>query len=683
MLNELIDQDCICIITSIKDRYNNDNPRIMRVADIIGDRIEPFECDPDEKFIFDNRTYFTLKQNDNNLPTKEAGFIGVWTCNAVENKYDSSKDFPTVKYCPDYRPIPIVECKVGSAEDLVKQVRKQIQFPMYYKSMIVAYNENRTWYGIHLYTSILTRKDGKYYIPENMNRLTLYQFTSDDIVYINDQKFLAYMQPNSLKYEFIAAKDITEIVKDQIVSQISWSALQQKGYTRDQYSKVKAVLDSLNFTDVISNVRKIVNCSEDEAKRAVTRYIDNVNQYLDGNSLEDIILKSLYSRDEQLRQRLTGIAQKEWEAEVAEKRQEVDRELADSYEKIDSITLEVSKKQKMFEELSKSLELKQKEMNELTAIHEKLENELANRLQTAREDIVSLVAQYPVFSAMMQNQNSYLSVIEKCGIKALAAGKVLEATDDLESEEDVIALITDSLRKNGLTIGARELSALMYSCYLLSVPICLAGPYGKLIADIFSGAVQTKSVTDLNCMVEVTENDFEAIKEERIIHVSNVFNSRQKDEIIEKLLEMRKFVIYSMPFKEDLQIEPAGILNYMIPVFTENLFEKMPEGTIYVGRKVGAWTETDARSSKEQTIAKVFRKIGCSSYQNYVLRKVISLAKSFIIDNNEDLEYLLIAQSFSFVLGKDKVLRKALKSAVLTSTTKELLEEYCGEEDDD
>ena len=678
MLEELIEQNCICVITPSNGGFNS----IERVADIIDNRIYRFEYDPDESKRFNNRRFFTLK-SENNLPTTESGFIGVWTCNAVENRYDATKDYSTSKYCPDLRPIPIVECKVTNIIDLVKEIRKQIVFPQYYRTMLVSYSTNGDWYGIYLDTSILAKKDGRYYIPENTNRLTLYHFSSSDIISINGQKFLAYMNPNRLTFEFVPAKDIEEIVKDKVLGQVNWAVLQQKGYTRDQYSKVRSVLESLDYKDITSKVRNICNCTEDQAKIAVNRFIENVYLYLDGNSLEDRILKSLYARDEELRERLTGIAQAEWEAEISERRKEIDLELDSSIAEIQRINDEIKQKQDYVDGLSQTAENMRSEVNELSIIREKTESELKKIIQTAREDIVSVINHFPVFSALINHVDSASSNNEIGVNGALKPGCDLTVTDVVESPEDTIDLINDSFRKNGLLIGSQELSSFMYSCYLLSIPICLVGPYGKLIVDIFSAAVQHKSATELNCAKHVNETDFETVHNERVVHVTNAFNSAQKDEILEKFIQASSFIVYSIPFKEDLHIEPEGVLNYMIPVFTEDLFTGIPDGTIYVGKKEGEWNENELPSNSSDNLNRMFRRMGCNRYQEAVLSKAISCSKTFLTTNNQDLEYLLVGRSFAFILKGEKVLRKSLKSAVLSSSVKDLLEDYLGDDNDD
>lgn len=683
MLNELVNQECICKVTQYTDKNDNEKYGIIRIADIVEDDIFEFIPIQYENQIFDNRTFFPLRVNDNSTVPIQNGFIGVWKCTAIKNNNNPDKDYYYAEYCSDRRPIPVIEKNVASVEELVKSIREQIIFPANYKAMLVSFHDNGNWYGIFLETSRLTRKDGKYSIPDNVSKLTLYHFTSNEVIPIEDMNFLSHMHLNSLESEFISAKDFSEVVKEQLLNQITWSALQQKGYTRDQYITTKSIVASLNVNDVVSNVKKTVNCSEDKAKIAVDKFIENINQYLNADSLEDAVLKSLYARDEQLRTRLTGIAQAEWEAETAEKQKEIDIKLNEAYVEIDGINKEVKEKEKTVQQLCKTAEEKQKDINELSCLKERIEAELAEKLKNAKNDFAAVINQYPMISSFVGLADNTRTVRSEKLDTILVSGKVLNDTEDLTSEIDVVDLIHYNLIQNGLETCAYELSSLMYACCILSVPVCLAGPHGKLIADIFSASVHQKTAAVLNCSGNICEDDYAVLQNEKIVIVQNAFNSAQKDEIIERLSEMKSFFIYLMPFAEDLQIEPVGILNYMVPVFTENLFSSIPDGSIVAGRKKGNWKKTDPKGIENGKIDKVFRKMGCSSYLKSILSKVVPYAKSLLMNQDDNLEYLLIAQSYAYVMNKPKELRKCMKSANLTSDVKEILETYCGDEDDD
>lgn len=116
-----------------------------------------------------------------------------------------------------------------------------------------------------------------------------------------------------------------------------------------------------------------------------------------------------------------------------------------------------------------------------------------------------------------------------------------------------------------------EFAAYLHAAYTAHIPLLLAGPNGRDIADALSAALCGRTASILCCEGEYNS---QAVEEwlnssDEVVAIQNLLNTSWIDHIPELLRTQEKFVIVLHPFAEDLVIEPKGLYNYLLPVLTE------------------------------------------------------------------------------------------------------------------
>ena len=165
-----------------------------------------------------------------------------------------------------------------------------------------------------------------------------------------------------------------------------------------------------------------------------------------------------------------------------------------------------------------------------------------------------------------------------------------------------------------------------------------------------------------------------------MILVKNLFNSPVKDEVLEKLSMKDSFFIFTIPFADELQIESKEILNYMLPIFTEDLFTSKPKYD-FVG---GVCTDDYKEFIPSQTrniSKKVFKGLAASNYLINRLSVIISDANQMISNSNDDIECYFFMYPIALLAGKQNDLRLEFENKKnVTSSIKEELLEKLGED---
>lgn len=231
----------------------------------------------------------------------------------------------------------------------------------------------------------------------------------------------------------------------------------------------------------------------------------------------------------------------------------------------------------------------------------------------------------------------------------------------------------------------KALAAYLCSAYRHHIPVLLAGPNGLGIAQAFSMTLFGKSAAILSCMGEYSEEVYDVCEEsdDEVVAILNPFCVGWTQRIPLFVGEISKFCFLITPYVEDLQVEPLGMLNYLLPLATEFFVDKRPTG-MYPPNKLGM----DFSELPEQKMRRFNEKF---------LTKFGSLAKRNLWEIFADMEYMLkddsikeTANSYLFGLlpfacfaGKFDMLLEQLEKDVdkLPKDFYKMLHDYLGEDE--
>ena len=147
-----------------------------------------------------------------------------------------------------------------------------------------------------------------------------------------------------------------------------------------------------------------------------------------------------------------------------------------------------------------------------------------------------------------------------------------------------------------------------------------------------------------------------------------------------------KFFILVTPFIEDLSIEPKGLLNYVLPIFTELFVDSEPTNAFVGSIPSEEFIPTVGKNASNRFYSQLLSKMKISSLAVKKMCSVISQAASiYEISEGTDLVYVLLP--CAYITGKEELLLEAIHNQknVLSKAAPEyikLVENYLGEYDE-
>ena len=343
----------------------------------------------------------------------------------------------------------------------------------------------------------------------------------------------------------------------------------------------------------------------EEAEAHVKSFIDNIQQYLDASDLDTQVIESIIESHEGLRKKAEEIAAYNWYKENAEAVARAKEEI-DSYR--DETEKEKSKLDSVHRELSAAQETLvkiQQDILEKEQLADEVEQKVANRISAAQKDAAEFIASM-AFNMPLYTQTSVSSNEAVAGIAETVkdntfngiyyCGNLLdeETIDHYDTWNDVLITLEDELVSAGVDKKlSGGLAAFLYCAWKNRVPVLLAGPNTTDIADALSSAVVGKTADRIECSGNYTHINVPNGADGRVITVKNMFQGNWIDHITD-LVDEKNYYIFVNPFTDDLAIEPKGLYNYMIPVFTDLLVSDKASHQYYGGKANEDYVDYDA-----------------------------------------------------------------------------------------
>lgn len=211
----------------------------------------------------------------------------------------------------------------------------------------------------------------------------------------------------------------------------------------------------------------------------------------------------------------------------------------------------------------------------------KVKNTFANdQLCTLQRDCEELEAQlkhsqdkFDELTVDIESKEKILAELDRkitiAESKHYRPGRTVESVVD----DDYVYAFEDEL---GIESGTIEKFALyMRAAFDNKTPLLLAGPKGREIADAFSTALTGKTAAVFDCAAVKILDDLKVIEvvDDPIVAIINPLAPNFIAYIPEIVGIKNKFIVALHPFAEDLKLEPRGLYNYFLPVFTELLID--------------------------------------------------------------------------------------------------------------
>lgn len=569
----------------------NDQKWLMRYADLSHDgRYNIFHRNEDIPPYFTNRDKIFYKDG----PSQD-GFYGIWTWSAVPNENDPSKDYILSRYNTEIDAIEIVNVtQATSLDEMVSLLKEGINYqPHSRRVMLSIYTSNGQYTGILCTAKELNTVNEKTNISEECIEVPVYEFTGADVIHLDNGLSFYGNAFAGLPSKLYYLKSPLDIVKDIVLSSISWATYKTRNVTRAQYKTFKDFIDAIPVDDITCKIRAACRCSEPAAKELLNEFLSIVWQYVDGDSLEDEIIRSALSANTGLQEKAKELVCQDWKKENERLLAEAQQNLYQLRTELNSVAEDLGKAQ---EALNKT-KAEDERLSDIIAEKEKLadgvKKAIAERIQKARENVADFIASMAFVGGqsaqIVGTTTTSVDDAAELDTSVYRTFPEFEHLDELEAHHswaDVINTAAFELAEAGVAEQYRSgLAAFLCAAYIEKQPLLLIGPNAIDIAQAFSAAVTAHKHGILCCEGNYTRQAIEKIGAdgEDIVIINNLLAGGWMNRLPEILSQKDIFYVATHPYAEDIQVEPKSLYGFMLPLFTEFLVDKKATGKYYGG----------------------------------------------------------------------------------------------------
>ena len=525
------------------------------------------------------------------------GFYGIWTWSGIPNENDPSRYYILSHYNMQIDAIEIVDnsAKASNLDELVKLLKEGIEFlPHSRKVMFSIYASKGKYIGVLCNAKELNSINGKTSISKDCIVVPVYEFTSDRIMHLDNGLSFYRNAFAGLPSKLYHLKSPLEIVKDIVLSSISWSTFKVIEVTRAQYKAFKDFIDAIPADDITCKIEAACHCSYPAAKELLNEFLETVWKYVDGNSLADEVVRSVISSNEELQEKAKSLIRKDWEAEN-------ERLLTEAHQKLDSLRVELQVATENLCEAQEAFKKTKAENDRLSGIideqaklAEDVEKAVAEKIQKARENAADFIASMAfvggqpvqIVGSTMPTSVDAASELDTAIYRTFPEFEHLDELEAHHSWADVINTAVFELAEAGVAEQYRSgLAAFLCAAYIEKQPLLLTGPNAIDIAQAFSAAVTAHKHGILCCEGNYARQAIEKIGAdgEDIVIINNLLAGGWMNRLPEILSQKDIFYIATHPYAEDIQVEPKSLYGFMLPLFTEFLVDKKATGKYYGG----------------------------------------------------------------------------------------------------
>lgn len=231
--------------------------------------------------------------------------------------------------------------------------------------------------------------------------------------------------------------------------------------------------------------------------------------------------------------------------------------------------------------------------------------------------------------------------------------------------KETLGLLSTNLIEAGVRSDYADITAsFLYNMYLRKIPLLIAGPSGRNIADALSLAVTEKTA----CLLDATivskqeynnynwlfsrDNEF---LESDVVSVSGIFTNRDFLYLLCRKQLVENHFIVNHPFPEDLVIEPKSLYTYFFPLLSDIIIDRLPTNRFHAGLKKNRYEEF-INSGRERVSPNPFIRLKIPQLMMNRLLTVLTDVKEQVIVNYIDVMYLFCLFPYAYATDQLTIL---------------------------
>lgn len=719
MKDELQEMDEKCISLCRVNRPDSKNNIWMRrLADYVGGTLIVPAFNDSEDSIQGNRKLIFCDSGPQHTDN-----IGFWKWTDYQN--ENGRWVTSATYISDLQPTEIIILdQLKNVGEIIEALKSGLRIPTYVQGKILfAVRKDDILKGVLCDLSKLSAKydfsalnDDSIIvsIKKSVQVLPYYEVSEDDVfawksrkIQIDDLYIWEYrrvLKKSSISsVRQIPVYSLDSAIKQLFTERLTWPVFKAEGITKSDWRKVIELLKSTPKDTMVEQLSATYGLSDKEAQERIEAFLYRVDQHINVEDVDSGLIVKMIENHKGLKESCDKIAYQRWleehKSEIKSAQAEVDgirrageKEANAAEKRLSGINESIAEAEHKRMVLASTIEQAETRVNELKAEIERYEKlgtdtvaAVRQRIAESQNDIAGFIADLSMF--LPQTSNKAINSSKK-GWQYICATSETD-DDDIEIAEnwkDELNLLSQNLSYSlGVNTELCEmLSAFLYSAYINHLPLLVIGPGGQEVADCVSSSLFA-SVSGKLIIGNGLGYDIPTMLNncnENIISVRNMFGEGWNDELPQMLCKCNKQIFWTHPYTEDMLLEPKGLYNYMIPIFSETFVESITDFAYYLSKRSSGFEPFDLKNKSTLRVGAI-KQLGISNILLNQIETVLSGAKAILKDNkhNCDLEILFGLLPLSVLTQKTDVLKEAIENeSTVSEFVKEIASKYCNEE---
>ena len=585
----------------------------------------------DRSHNFDNRDWIYKYDGPNEL-----GDIGAWYWSARPGENNPEMDYIQSSFRADIQLIYIkVLENVNSLDTLLSELRTGIELGFDYANeeqwMILYKAQSGQYEGVYCEKGSL---ESNGYLGENgrlkqsVVRLQSVSIDAGDIFRLDNRRIYRFLHVDPLGE--VMTRSVNDVVRNCILDLTTWKAFSEFiGGTRSERRLFKDFLSSIE-TDIYQDVAKQCGCDESTAIEYVEKFVKIANTYIEGTDVETEVLTSLVDGNAEIRDRVEAIVEDKW-IENNKKR------IGKAEEELNSIN---AKRKDLEDEINRIRERQKEEKKQYQEdidSQEKILRDLEARINVRMSDFNDSLGEMLADSVYYNNLVGTATNKKKPTV-VFESGVPVAVEGNPEGVQQVADYLSCNLEEAGVSEGYLDIiSAFLTSAVYNRMPIILAGPNGRAIADAISISIFGKTAGCCRCWTgkELLES-IETIEDE-VICIEDLCKDYLIDLLPDIVGHTDKVIILLTPYYENLFVEPSGLYSYALPLMTEWFVDISPRKNWCGGEAINDWNKDIRATPIRKNILSAMQNIGMKMYQKTMYTRILGVASAVLDHRGRDL----------------------------------------------
>ncbi len=662
---------------------------MQRLADVVDGTLVAPIIDETKDAIFDNRTLIFRQDGP-----KDPDNIGFWEWTETQNEF--GRWFSYATYIKNTTPIEIIILdKFSTIGEIVESLKSGLHIPEYVRcNILFAIKKEHLIEGVLCDLNNFNIRPGNdlfITIKNDIYTLPYYELNECDVfiwkhrkIYRKIYKYIALNEPKMR----IPVCTLDETIKKMFLQRINWPVFKAQGISKKDWQKFKQFLSDIPKDTIHKALSEIYDMSLQDAQACVYSFLQTIEQYIDTEDVDSALIIKMIDNHEGLKQTCNEIAYKKWieehNAELESAREEVakireqsekeviiakqrllaaEKAISCAEEKRDGILSEITMFQSKLDQLITEIE-------QYDALGKNTLVAVRQRIADAQKDMAGFIADLSVFLPQCDSPSTVEKRVIEWKYACATDYSYSNADIDLaENWQDEFYTISQNLIYSARIDSelCQMLTAFLYAAHINNIPLLIAGPGGHDIAEALSASIYSIGAGQLTLCNECDYAVADEIKkyDERIVSIQNMFGKGWSDIFPQAFTKLKKHIVWTHPYIEDVAIEPKGLYNYMIPILSEcfigigivPVIEPLP------GKRA---TNFKTYTTKKRQPLKIsaFKRLGISRLLTQQLEVVLTDAKA-ITDSfakDKDMEFLFGLLPLCVLTGRLDVLKDVVET---------------------